>query len=96
MGSSTSYLGLGLDELGEPGPPEDTAGWSGCALGRRPEVARRAVLWCRWPAAGVGVPAEDGGTDGCMPAVRADWLAVWAGAVRANKVAKPTAVIALS
>jgi hypothetical protein len=25
-----------------------------------------------------------------------DWLVVWAGAVRANKVAKPTAVTALS
>jgi hypothetical protein len=42
------------------------------------------------------VPAEDGGTDGCVPTAGADWLAVWTGAVRANKVAKPTAVIALS
>ena len=40
-------LGLGPDELAEPGALEDVAGWSGCALGRTPAAVRRAVLWCR-------------------------------------------------
>ena len=31
-----------------------------------------------------------------MPDAAADWSAVWAGAVRANSVAKPTAATALS
>jgi hypothetical protein len=31
-----------------------------------------------------------------VPVTAADWAVVWAGAVRANNVAKPTAVTALS
>jgi hypothetical protein len=34
--------------------------------------------------------------EGCVPEAAADWSTVWVGAVRANKVAKPTAVTALS
>lgn len=87
---------LGLGEVGEPGLLEDTAGWSGCALGRTPDAVRWAALWRRWLAAAVGIPAEDAGTGGCVLTAAVDWSAVWAGAVRANTVAMPTAVIALS
>lgn len=93
-----------LDELDllegpdEPEPPaEGTAAWPACTVGWTPDAAC-PFLWCRWPAEGAGVPAADEEieVEGCEPEAPVDWSAVWAGAVRANKVAKPTAATALS
>jgi hypothetical protein len=89
-----------LEVLGEPDerepPAEGVAAWPARAVGWTPGAAARPLLWCRWLAEGVGVPADDVGVDSCVPEAAVDWSAVWVGAVRANKVAKPTAVTALS
>jgi hypothetical protein len=110
VGDADELAGLGplgaLDEddllgegegLDEPEPAEEAvAGWSGRALGCTPGAAARAFLWCRWPAGWVGVPLGDAEADGPVPGSALAWLTVWVGAVRANRVAKPTAVTALS
>ena len=75
---------------------EGAAAWPACAVGWTPGTPAWPLRWCRWAADGVGVPAADAEVAGCVPGTVADWLAVWVGAVRANKVAKPTAVTALS
>jgi hypothetical protein len=86
-----------VEEAAELEPAEEAvAGWSGCALGRIPGVAAFALRWCRWPAEAVGDPAADAETDGPVLGAVLTWLAAWVGAVRANRVAKPTAVTALS
>jgi hypothetical protein len=84
----------GLDE--RELPAEGDAAWPACAVGWTPGAPARPFLWCRCPTEGVDVPADDAEVDGCVPEAAADWSAVWTGAVRANKVAKPTAVTALS
>ena len=88
-----------LDELvglGERDPlPDGLADWPARTVGRTPDAPDRRFLPC-WLAAWLGVPAEAGDeadADGSVPVTA---LAVWAGAVRANRVAKPTAVTALS
>ncbi len=85
-----------LPGLEAPGPPEDVAGWPGRAEGCPWAAAIGASLRCRWPAVGAGVPVDDAAADGSVPLAETDWLAGGAGAVRANRVAKPTAVTALS
>jgi hypothetical protein len=70
------------------------AAWPACEVGCAPGVAARCRLCCRWPAEAVGVPAED--AEAAVPGAVVAALTVWVGAVRANKVAKPTAVTALS
>jgi hypothetical protein len=88
-----------LDELegpGEPEPlPDGLAAWPARAMGWAPGALFRPTA-CRWLAEGVGVPAEETEADGSVPEAVVAWSAVWAGAVRANRVAKPTAVTALS
>ena len=110
MGDGDELCGLGLlgalDEgawLGELEEPDElepaegvVAGWSGRALGCTPGVVVRTLRWCRWPAEAVGDPAEDTETDGSVLGAVLTWLAAWVGAVRANRVAKPTTVTALS
>ena len=110
MGDGDELCGLGLlgaldedawlgefEEPGELEPAEEAvAGWSGRALGCTPGVVVRALRWCRWPAEAVGDPAEDAETDGPVPGAVLTWLTAWVGAVRANRVAKPTTVTALS
>jgi len=89
-----------LDELGEVGVGEGLealplleADWPACAVGDGFEDApARACRWCRRAAAWVA--AAD--VDACVLGVDAVWLVVWAGAVRANSVTRPTAVTALS
>ena len=84
-----------LDELDEP-----AAAWPACTVGWAPpgEVAP-TILWRRlfaeweWAREGPGVRHD---VYGFALGASVAWLAVWAGAVRANKVAKPTAVTALS
>ena len=83
-----------LEELGELA--EAAAGCPARAVGWTPAAARRAFLWCRGKAEEVGVAGASADVDGCVPEAAAAWLVFWAAAVRANKVAKPTAVIALS
>jgi hypothetical protein len=89
-----------LEELEGPGEreplPDELAAWPACAVGRTPGEVVRPGLWCRWLAEGVGVPAEEAETDGPVLGAVVAWSAVWAGAARANRVAKPTAVTALS
>jgi hypothetical protein len=75
---------------------EAVAGWSGRALGCTPGVVVRAVRCRRWLAEAVGDPAGDTETDGSVLGAVLTWLTAWVGAVRANRVAKPTAVTALS
>jgi hypothetical protein len=83
-----------LDGLGEREPlPDGLADWPARTVGRAP--ARTFLPW--WLAAWLGVPAGDeADADGSVPVAALAALAVWAGAVRANRVAKPTAVTALS
>lgn len=88
-----------LDGLGEREPlPDGLADWPARTVGRAPDAPARAFLpW--WLAAWLGVPAEagdEGDADGSVPVAALAALTVWAGAVRANRVAKPTAVTALS
>jgi hypothetical protein len=74
-----------LEELEDPAPA-CTVGWG------FEDALACACRWClraAWVAAAADV-------DGCRLGVVAVWLVVWAGAVRANKVARPTAVTALS
>jgi len=89
-----------LGELGELDEREllaaGVAAWPACAVGCAPGVAARCRLWRRWPAEAVGVPAEDAEAEGPVPGAAVAALTVWVGAVRANKVAKPTAATALS
>jgi hypothetical protein len=89
-----------LEGLGEREPlPDGLAAWPACMVGCTPCPPGRLVLRCRL-AARLGVPAaEETGAadaDGPVPEAALAWSAVWAGAVRANRVAKPTAVTALS
>jgi hypothetical protein len=87
----------GLEAPGDPEPrEEDVAGWPGCAVGCAPGAAVRLILWCRWPGVAVDVPAGDADADGSVLEAVVAWLAVWTGAARANRVAKPTAATALS
>jgi hypothetical protein len=93
-----------LDGLGEREPlPDGLADWPARTVGRTPDAPGRPC----WPAARLAAPAEaeaeDGAeagdeadADGSVPVAALAALAVWAGAVRANRVAKPTAVTALS
>jgi hypothetical protein len=86
-----------LVELDERAPlAVGVAAWPACAVGCTPGVLARALRWCRWSARAVGDPAEEAETDGSVLRAVLTWLTVWAGAVRANRVAKPTAVTALS
>ncbi|HEV2259268.1 MAG TPA: hypothetical protein VGS06_39635 [Streptosporangiaceae bacterium] len=86
-----------LEGLGEGEPlPDGLAAWPGCAVGRAPGALFRPTGWCRWLADGDGVPGEEAEADGSALGTVVAWSAVWAGAVRANRVAKPTAVTALS
>jgi hypothetical protein len=100
---------VGDEEPCEPGPPVElgelderellavgVAAWPACAVGCTLGVAVRAFLWCRWPAEAVGVPAGDPEADGPVLWAVLTWLTVWVGAMRANRVAKPTAATALS
>ncbi len=88
-----------LDGLGEREPlPDGLADWPARTVGRTPDAPARSLLPC-WLAAWLGVPAEAGDeadADGSVPVAALAAVAVWAGAVRANRVAKPTAVTALS
>ena len=84
------------EELGEREPlGEAVAGCPACTVGWTPAPVRRVLLWCRCMADGVGVAAAKAEVDGFVLAAVA-WAVFWAAAVRANKVAKPTAAIALS
>jgi hypothetical protein len=88
-----------LDEPEELDELELGAAGAGCparAVGWTPAAAPRAFLWCRGGAEEVGVAAAGADVDGCVLEAAAAWPVFWAAAVRANKVAKPTAVIALS
>jgi hypothetical protein len=89
-----------LEEFEGPGELEPVDGavavWPACAVGRTPGVVVRALLWCRWLAEWVGVPAREAEADASVLGALVVSLTVWAGAVRANRVAKPTAVTALS
>lgn len=85
-----------LDGLAEREPlPDGLADWPARTVGRAPAApARRFLPW--WPAAWLGVPDEAGDEADADGSVLVAAAAVWAGAVRANRVAKPTAVTALS
>jgi hypothetical protein len=78
-----------LDELDEA-----AAGCPARAVGWTPAAALRAFLWCRGKVEEAWAAGAD--VEGCVLEAAAAWLVFWAVAVRANKVAKPTAVIALS
>ena len=86
-----------LEELAGPGEreplPDGLAAWPACAVGCMPGALFRSTGCCRWLADGAAEAAE---ADGSVLAAVVAWSAVWAGAVRANRVAKPTAVTALS
>jgi hypothetical protein len=85
-----------LDELEEREPLEEAA--AGCpafTVGWTPALAVCVFLWCRAEADEVGVPAAEAEVDGPALGAAVAWLVFWT-AVRANRVAKPTAVIALS
>jgi hypothetical protein len=89
-----------LGALGEPDerelPAVGAAAWSAPALGCTPGVAARPFRWCRWSAEWVSVPLGDAEADAPVLGTVVASLTVWVGAVRANRVAKPTAVTALS
>ncbi len=68
------------------------ADWPACTVGWG--FADAPGCACRWCRRAAGVAAAD--VDGCMLGVVPVWLVVWAGAVRANKVTRPTAVTVLS
>jgi hypothetical protein len=78
-------VGRPAPELPDADGPACTVGW---AFGDAPACACR---WCRRAAAWVEAAADVGA---CVLGVL--WLVVWAGAVRANNVTRPTAVTALS
>jgi hypothetical protein len=81
-------------------PDEAAAAWPACAVGWAPAwtpagMVRRAALWRRLVGEEVGVAEAD--VDGSALGAAVAWpTVVCAGAARANKVAKPTAVTALS
>jgi hypothetical protein len=94
------------DEPGEPDEPEAPdepeeleeravagPGWTvGCAA---PAALARARARCRWPADEAADPAGAPGAASLALGACAACAVVWAGAVRANKAAMPTAVTAL-
>lgn len=84
------------DELPEPeDPDEPAAAWPGCTVGwAAPEAPAPALGWCRLPWDGA-CDAEAVGVAGFTLCAAACEV-VWAGAVRANNVAMPTAATALS
>ena len=90
-----------LDELGEVAVGVGLealalleADWPAWTVGEGLDDApARACRWCR-RAAAEWVAAAD--VDACVLGVVTVWLVVWAGAVRANNVTRPTAVTVLS
>jgi hypothetical protein len=93
-------VGLGEDDAAgvepEPEEPEELAELEGaapaCTVGCGPAVRVRR-WWCL-PGEWEAVPEV--AADVCVLGVPAVWLTVWAGAVRTNKVTRPTAATVLS
>ena len=83
--------------LDEPDELEErAAAWPGRTVGCAPPAApARARAWCRWPGGEAAGPAGEPGTVRLALGAGAACAVVWAGPVRANKVAMPTAVTAL-